>query len=373
MSPSVIDLFCGAGGFSLGAAQAGFRPLIGIDIDSDLLSSYRLNFPNARALEADISELDRFAWKEILRGVRPSAVIGGPPCQGFSRMGKRSNDDVRNQLIGCFMDQVCLLQPAFFIMENVEGLLDAAFAKILEAALAKVHGLYKIVGPLRINAADVGVPTDRRRVVVVGYDPQRIAPLCEKDFEFGTKVEATIKDAIADLPSPNETDDGHFGWKRYPSNQSSVAISRYANQMRQPLPKGVGWETALLRLSRGQVSGFHRTSHTSEVSRRFEKIAPGTADKVSRYLRLSWEGRCPTLRAGTGAERGSFQAARPIHPDRPRVVTVREAARLQGFPDAFVFHRTKWHSFRMLGNSVSPPVAKSIMAVIRKKMDVSSL
>src|SRR3546814_16995927 len=90
---------------------------------------------------------------------------------------------------------------------------------------------------------------------------------------------------------------------------------------------------------------------------RFIETAQGKVEPVSHYPKLAWSGQCPTLRAGTGAEKGSFQAMRPIHPTQPRVITVREGARLQGFPDWFMFHPTKWHSFRMIGNSVSPIVS----------------
>jgi DNA (cytosine-5)-methyltransferase 1 len=92
-------------------------------------------------------------------------------------------------------------------------------------------------------------------------------------------------------------------------------------------------------------------------------------DKIGRHPRLAWGGQCPTLRAGTGADRGSYQSVRPIHPSENRVITVREAARLQGFPDSHLFHPTVWHSFRMIGNSVSPIIAKAVFQAIRSKVE----
>jgi DNA (cytosine-5)-methyltransferase 1 len=361
---TIIDLFCGVGGFSLGAAQAGFRPLVGIDIDPDLISGYGLNFPSARAVEADISELDAPAWEEILRGNQPLGIIGGPPCQGFSRIGKREKNDARNRLVGSFIKQVCSLRPAFFVMENVEGLLDSDFEEMLELALRRARDHYELIGPIQLNACDAGVPTDRRRVIVVGYDSARVGRLVPTDFAIKSRSKVTVRDAIEDLPAPNEDDDGDFAWSRY---SSGVSLGTYARTMRGSLPRGVGWEASLKRRE-SEVSGLQKTIHTWEVVERFDRVAAGKTDSISRYPRLSWDGRCPTLRAGTGSERGSFQAARPIHPEEPRVITVREAARLQGFPDAFVFHPTKWHSFRMIGNSVSPPVARKVMAVIRGKI-----
>ena len=108
------------------------------------------------------------------------------------------------------------------------------------------------------------------------------------------------------------------------------------------------------------------------VIRRFEDTGAGSTERVSRYPRLDWDSQCATLRAGTGPERGSFQAARPIHPVEPRVITIREAARLQGFPDWFVFHPTIWHSFRMIGNSVSPIVSHALLRVIAENTDMRS-
>ena len=106
------------------------------------------------------------------------------------------------------------------------------------------------------------------------------------------------------------------------------------------------------------------TRHTDDVKRRFKALKYGEVDATSKAIRLDPDGFCPTLRAGTAKDKGSYQAVRPIHFDRPRVITAREAARLQGFPDWFVFHSTKWHSFRQIGNSVSPIVAEAILAKI---------
>jgi DNA (cytosine-5)-methyltransferase 1 len=125
---------------------------------------------------------------------------------------------------------------------------------------------------------------------------------------------------------------------------------------------------ALLRASDGTFTGQQATFHTAAVVKRFESVQPGKMDKIGRHPRLDWLGQCPTLRAGTGSDRGSYQSVRPIHPDMPRVITVREAARLQGFPDAHIFHPTVWHSFRMIGNSVSPVIAKAIFSAIKLKL-----
>jgi DNA (cytosine-5)-methyltransferase 1 len=123
-----------------------------------------------------------------------------------------------------------------------------------------------------------------------------------------------------------------------------------------------------LRRNRRLFTGHRRTVHAKETINRFAAVKPGERDDVGKHARLAWNAQCPTLRAGTGSDRGSYQSVRPIHPSETRVITVREAARLQGFPDGFVFHPTVWHSFRMIGNSVSPIIAKALLSIIAPRL-----
>jgi DNA (cytosine-5)-methyltransferase 1 len=135
------------------------------------------------------------------------------------------------------------------------------------------------------------------------------------------------------------------------------------------IPKGMGNPEAVRRYKEeGLVSGCFGTRHSPEVQQRYKELKQGQIDSVSRSVRLKPNGLCPTLRAGTGADKGSYQAVRPIHPTANRVITPREAARLQGFPDWFQFAPSKWHSFRQIGNSVSPILAESILKAISNKL-----
>jgi len=360
--PTIVDLFSGCGGFGLGAELAGFHTRVAVDIDPELQSAYRLNFPYSKALLADVSTLDSEDWSVLLEGERPDGVIGGPPCQGFSRIGHRNADDPRNSLLSMFFRQVNILRPKFFVMENVEGLLDKRNEAVLEAALGLIPDSYVVVGPTLIDAADYGAATHRRRVLLIGYLRQHVAPIDQQIFA-PTSDRATVLDAISDLPEPipQSDDPTDFGWT---DGLAHSPTSPYAKRARELPPSHLGWPKAVERLRAGQLSGLFHTQHTEAVKQRFAVLTPGRTDEVSKFPRLSWTGRSPTLRAGTGSERGSYQSVRPIHPDSPRVITVREAARLQGFPDWFVFHPAKWHSFRMIGNSVSPYVSKTILARI---------
>lgn len=366
----IIDLFSGCGGFSLGAELAGFQTAVAIDIDEDLQRSFSLNFEDSNPLIADVTTLDKAFWKKEFGDARPIGVIGGPPCQGFSRIGKRDPSDPRNSLIGHFFKQVSILRPKFFVMENVEGLLDEFGAKTLANALEQVADQYEIIGPMVVNAANFGAATERKRVIVVGYDPTDVDPVTAADFvpSASTKV-LTVKDAIGDLPNPisismTPAAAPNLGWAAYPRRKASD----YAQACRTAPDGKLGWKLAKEMLAKKLVSGLLPTAHTKEVRERFSELEQGKTDPISRFPRLRWSGRCPTLRAGTGKDRGSHQSMRPIHPSEPRVITVREAARLQGFPDWFVFHPTMWHSFRMIGNSVSPIVSKAILGTIRSKV-----
>lgn len=368
---SCVDLFSGCGGFGLGAEMAGFNVLAAVDLEPNLQSAYRWNFPETHSMLADIADLDKSAWNFVLgRGNRRlDLLIGGPPCQGFSRIGKHKKDDPRNTLISHYFRHVRLLKPRMFVMENVEGLMDAGNIGFLTNAISELPAYYQIVGPFVVNAADLGAPTTRKRVLVIGYDRRdvdRLDPASIDSLKVARRV--SVRDAISDLPSPiaNTKRAMDFGWAAYPTGQGRT-LSDYAQLCRTLPDRPIGWHDALTELTQGRVSGLFATEHSSAVADRFVETLQGLVEPISRYPKLAWSGQCPTLRAGTGADKGSFQAMRPIHPTQPRVITVREAARLQGFPDWFVFHPTKWHSFRMIGNSVSPIVSSAVLSMLHAK------
>jgi DNA (cytosine-5)-methyltransferase 1 len=367
--PTFVDLFSGCGGFGLGAELAGFRNIASVDIDPDLQYSYKLNFPNAKVHLADISSLDSKFWLSTIGGARPDLVIGGPPCQGFSRIGLRKPEDPRNNLITHFFRQVLLLQPKLFVMENVEGILDSQNKPILDEALRLVDGAYNILGPFKINALDCGAATSRKRVIVIGCQNEISLLSIQEQLLTPSVRPVTVAEAIGDLPSPAisaSTKSSDYDWWHY---SDELPLSNYAKELKR-IYSNVGAKFAARMLKAGMVTGIMKTEHSDSVISRFANTLPGSIEKISRYPRLSWEGHCPTLRAGTGSDKGSFQAMRPIHPEEPRVITVREAARLQGFPDWFVFHPTIWHSFRMIGNSVSPIMSKYVLTLVKEVFDL---
>ncbi|MES0022808.1 MULTISPECIES: DNA cytosine methyltransferase [unclassified Mesorhizobium] len=343
----LVDLFCGAGGFSLGAHLAGFNVAVAVDNDPILSSSYSANFADTRLLTRDVSSL---SGVELLKAAGGSidGIFGGPPCQGFSDIGRRDKDDPRRQLLGHFFRIVKEVEPSFFVMENVRGLANSDARNVLDEALAQVSGRYELLGPHIWDAAAFGAATKRQRLFVVGYRKDLQAMVTLEDVERQRCPPVTVRAAIDDLGCASELGevDGFDTWKLPPTR----SVSKYARG---------------LRAANGCFTGHRPTLHTPKVVQRFQSIPHGGMDKIGRHPRLSWEGQCPTLRAGTGSDKGSYQSVRPIHPDEPRVITAREAARLQGFPDWHLFHPTVWHSFRMIGNSVSPIMARAIFTAIR--------
>ena len=343
----------------------GFIPHSRFDIDKKLTSSFKQNFSKTTLLHADISEIGaaEITKNAALKKGELAGVIGGPPCQGFSLIGKRDFSDPRNKMIWHFCRVVKELQPRFFIMENVPGLLMGAAKKSLDAALAQLDD-FETVGPVEIDAHDFGAATRRERVVIIGYKKDHVGKIDSHDLlNAKKKKKYSVRDAIADLPEPRDSE-----WLKYKKKEHE-GLSSYAKRARSVPAPDLGSAESRLRLQRKEVSGVRRTAHTPEVVERFREVEPGNTDAVSRCPRLEWSEAAPTLRAGTGPDKGSYQSIRPIHPTSDRVITVREAARLQGFPDWFQFDATKWHSFRMIGNSVSPMMAEAMLMMVRSRLE----
>jgi DNA (cytosine-5)-methyltransferase 1 len=346
----LVDLFSGCGGFSLGAHQAGFEVAAAFDVDPILTSSFKINFPKT---ELNLTDISKLSGDDVVAaaGTEVGGIFGGPPCQGFSDIGRRNADDPRRLLLGHFFRIVREVRPAFFVMENVRGLAYSDTRHELDKALTLVSDDYQILGPHILDAAEFGAATRRRRLFVIGIHKDRGAPLSLDDIAALQRPAATVRSAIDDLTGAifDGEENGFDIWNLAKRGRPYD----YARRLRSPDHK---------------FTGHRPTAHTNAVAARFEKVAPGAIDAVGRHPRLDWRGQCPTLRAGTGADKGSYQSVRPLHPEQPRVITVREAARLQGFPDSHRFHPTVWHSFRMIGNSVSPIIAKAIFSAISKNI-----
>lgn len=352
----LVELFCGTGGFSRGAHNAGFEIAAAYDKDPILTSSYGINFPKTNLHLRDVGLLTADEIRADV-GDEIFGVFGGPPCQGFSDMGRRDPMDPRRELLGHFFRIVFDLKPVFFVMENVRGLAYQDARPLLDASLAFVKNDYDILDPEVWDASDFGAATRRNRLIVIGVRKDMGKPFRREHLVARQRRAATVRQALADLLPVEalEEDTNLLGFDRWRIAKPG-RTNAYAQRLRSPDKT---------------FTGHRRTQHTQAVIDRFAKVRPGKMDKIGRHPRLMLDGQCPTLRAGTGSDMGSYQAVRPIHPYENRVITVREAARLQGFPDVHVFHPTVWHSFRMIGNSVSPIMAEAIFMAIRDRLELN--
>lgn len=371
--PIAVDLFAGAGGMSLGLEQAGYDVVAAVEVDPIHAAVHAFNFPDCVVIPRSVTEMAG-------EGIRKAAgignrmvdvVFGGPPCQGFSLIGKRAIDDPRNLLVREFVRLVSELRPRHFVMENVKGLTAGKQRQVLDELIEEFGSHdYSVKTPWRVlNAVDYGVPQDRQRLFLMGAlngetVPDYPDPLTRHPQKAGEPPAApTCAEAIGDLPDA----DG------FPEllNQDSVwtgkpgTLTDYARELRADGDHGWHfghrrrWEPDVLTCS-------GRTNHSALSAGRFAATEPGATEPVSRFYRLRPDSVSNTLRAGTDAGRGAFTSPRPIHYRYPRCITVREMARLHGYPDWFQFHRTKWHGAREIGNSVPPPLARAVAGAIMK-------
>ncbi|MDH4868942.1 DNA cytosine methyltransferase [Alcaligenes nematophilus] len=372
---NVIDLFSGVGGLSLGAARAGFNVCAAVELDNHARSTHSVNFPFSKHIGEDISKLSGTKLLN-LAGIKNEdlyGLIGGPPCQGFSSMGKNNPTDERNNLFFHFFRLVKETQPKFFLAENVPGIMNTKHDNLRRQAFSIIEDDYIILDPIKAVANDYGAPTTRTRYFFVGFNKKHFSKSDLNSIDFSPPLEVgviNVKKALSGLPkrinSQLITDDE--GWKKVDKKMLSSSDWFY-HRVKGHIPDNVGDQLTIERYEENHlVSGCMGTRHSPNVAHRYKELDIGKTDPISRSPKLDPNGFCPTLRAGTASDRGSFQAVRPIHFDFPRVITPREAARLQGFPDWFRFHHTKWHSFRQIGNSVSPLVAEAMLSVIYKKI-----
>jgi DNA (cytosine-5)-methyltransferase 1 len=377
--PIAVDLFSGAGGLSLGFEQAGFDIVLAVECDALHAAAHAYNFPRCAILNCDVAKL-RYdvLFHAIKQGLAKhgrdpkdwngevDVVIGGPPCQGFSVIGKRDAQEARNKLVYAFASVVQVLQPRYFAMENVPGMRVGEQGKTLRRLVAKFAKMnYFIVGdgPHVINAADFGVPQDRERLFIVGARDDVRLPNVVQAIES----RISVRDAIADLPEldnyPELEVSDEVKLDEVDICRQEFLASPYARKM-------IGIDIDLHDFSVPRkydptiLSCSLRTRHSAAVQKRFARTPQDGLETISRFHKLPLDGRANTIRAGTGPDHGSHTSARPIHPTLPRVITAREAARLQSFPDWFRFNRTRWHAFRQIGNAVPPLLARAIAETI---------
>jgi DNA (cytosine-5)-methyltransferase 1 len=389
--PIAVDLFAGAGGMTLGFEQAGFDVLASVEIDPVHCATHQFNFPLCSIFCKDVAEITGSQIRKNSRIGRREidVVISGSPCQGFSMMGKRDVDDPRNSLIFHFQRLVLELKPNFFVMENVPGITSGEHKQLLNILISSfITAGYQVEEKYQVlNAAHYGVPQARKRLFLIG---------CKKDYELPkypqpitylpkpkTKTKIlkypkktpnlppvpTVWDAIGDLPEVENYRELMYQdltIAEYGKSSNYASILRQINYVNDDYAYDREFDRQIL-------SSSLRTQHSPECMERFAATQQGEQEPISRFHKLHPEGVCNTLRAGTDRGRGAYTSPRPIHPQTPRCITVREAARLHSYPDWFRFHGTKWHGFRQVGNSVPPLLAKAVGSEIIRALGVEPI
>ncbi|MCK4400848.1 DNA cytosine methyltransferase [bacterium] len=338
----VLDLFCGCGGLSLGFEQSEFGITLGIDNWNEALNTFEKNHKNSEILCADLSDIKPQEISKIHKNF--DIIIGGPPCQGFSISGKRNPYDPRNKLYQSFVSFVGYFKPKAFIMENVPNLVAMNNGKVKEQIILEFEELgYKIVYKILL-ASNFGVPQNRKRVIFVGLKNG-------KKFEFpeGKFLDKKVIsfDAISDLPK-NEVQDG----------------TQYVHSPKSDYQK-------IMRKNSKGIYNHKTTKHTNKTKKMIALVPDGGNYKDlpkelqgTRKVNIAWtrlNSKKPSFTIDTG-HRHHF------HYKFNRIPTVREAARMQSFPDNFIFSGTLTDQHKQVGNAVPPLLAYEISKKLLKQI-----
>lgn len=341
-SLTVVDLFAGAGGLSLGFQRAGFHGLWAADNHPAATETFRRNIHE----RVDCIEIDADTEFE-----RPSVIVGGPPCQGFSSAGMRKADDARNTLVSVFAQVVARIRPSAFVFENVEGILTSEGGRRLVELLEPVIANGYRVHLRKVNAANFGVPQHRKRVLAIGglgFDPAFPQPTHSAFGAPGATLAATrlpltatVAEAIGTLPGPSDAEPGcpadHYWGCLDEIRQRRIAALGPGQTMRD-LPEE-HWHQSFRRRA------HRRVKDGTPSARR------GGPPSGMRRLKAN-----EPSKAITGRASNEF-----VHPVEDRFLTLRECARLQTFPDGFVFCGTKAERALLIGNAV-PPMLGEVVA-----------
>lgn len=318
--PIGIDLFCGAGGMSLGFEQAGFDVVAAVESEAVHIEAHKINFPDCKTIPADVSTItgEEIRKQAGIGRKKIDVLFGGPPCNGFSLIGRRRMDDPRNSLLRHFARLVGELRPSYFVVENVQGMLLGNAKATVDSFEKTVRSIgYLVVKPIEIlDAQEFGVPQRRKRVFILGYEKGRIAPQYPLPI-FGTDGNGvysrpTVWDAVGDLAVVTNRicslDKGIFrGDLGKPSHYAQIL----RGELRDPDDRSKD------RAMFDGLTGCAVSVHSSDTIKRFVATESGMYEPKSRLYRLSKGGVAPTLRAGSDHLHGSYTAARPIHPCDP--------------------------------------------------------
>ncbi len=343
-----IDLFSGAGGFSCGLEMAGLNCLLGVDFEESAVETFAQNHPRSEALCIPIQKLTNQKLAKLLGKNKVNLIVGGPPCQGFSTVGPGDPNDERNQLFREFYRIVKYLKPEFVVIENVTGLL----AKKNEKTLLNIFKLFKKIGysidARVLESHHYGVPEKRRRTIIIGSRINKSIEFPKITFDGETSPFQTVGDALRDIKDQNGKSYNHDLAAAKPKNEldlERIKCIPTGKSIRYPEDEKKYFKTKKLKLGIDWKS-------TREGRLR-----------QAKYFRLDRKKPSPTIMT----HRHTY-----FHPTQNRYLTQREAARLQSFPNDFVFCGPLSKQWRQIGNAVPPLMAKAIGEALKSMVQKSN-
>lgn len=353
---NVLDLFCGAGGLSQGFEfyneldEDVFRVVAGLDTTERALKTFYQNHDDADETFSDPTDIRELSGQDIVSKLDVDdidVVLGGPPCQGFSHAGDRDPDDERNELVYHFHGIVDDVQPEFFVMENVPGLKNRHKPKedpFIQQLQERFNESGYQISVFELNAMNYGVPQKRKRLFIVGNNRGETVhrPKAthgnQTDLTMSRQPVVTVEDGIMDLPAPIREE---------PQDYDQEVEGDYQELMRK-----------------GSDAVYNHTpaDHKEETIEKMKEQEPGEGlyDWNHSWIRLELDSTSPTVKANNRAP--------SVHPVENRVTTPRECARLQSFPDRYVFEGTKTSQLEQIGNAVPPLLARSLAEVVAEGM-----
>lgn len=357
MTFKILDLFSGAGGLSKGFEMVnGFESVIATDFNKNALETYKKNFPKSEIIFGDIlnPEIKEYIEKQSKKK-KVNMIIGGPPCQGFSNKGKKLGlNDPRNFLFLEYLDMVKRINPCIFVIENVKAMITAANGYFINEIKDKIEKMGYAMDVKVLTASDYGVPQKRQRTIILAYDPSFIP--CMKLPEKIKDNYTTVRDAISDLSYLNS------GEGDFEQDYRNLPQSDYQMFMRKNSKK---------------LYNHVSTSHSELAIKKLSLIPPEKGKEflpknmIGKQLfkttwgRLKWDSQSPTIDTRFDTPSNGTNS----HPYLNRAITPREAARIQSFPDDFVFIGKKTQITKQIGNAVPPLMAKAIAEKIKKVVD----
>ncbi|MFI6505162.1 DNA cytosine methyltransferase [Nonomuraea typhae] len=368
-----VDLFSGAGGLSLGLEQAKWTVAVAVDHDDRALETHRANFTGL-ALKVDLSDFDQRAKLiNLLKQTTIDLVAGGPPCQPFSRAGRskirslveqagRDPHDARKDLWRAFLEVTLAIRPRAVLMENVPDMALGDDFQVVRQITEQLEDAGYHTDVRLVDTWKYGVPQHRKRLIVLARNDDDKFPWPEPRTEF-----VTVRDAIEDLPTLTEEDPLGGRCRDYPA---TAEPSEFAQRMREGMSEGEHagrvWDHMTRPVRPDDLETFKLMDHTTLYSDIPEKLRRYKADTFDdKYKRLDWNERSRSITAHI-AKDGYWY----IHPEQHRTITVREAARIQTFPDHFRFAGTRSDAFRQIGNAVPPELGKAAAQAVARTEDL---